>query len=72
MKTHRVVLTGSPLFFHEDQKFPQTFAEYAKKEEQKDSNVPFQGRYMPTPSAVANAYEIKTTDLGKKLTLSGV
>lgn len=43
-----------------------------KKEEQKDSNVPFQGRYMPTPSAVANAYEIKTTDLGKKLTLSGV
>ena len=37
MKTHRVVLTESLLFFHEDQRFPQTFAEYTKKEEQKES-----------------------------------
>jgi methionyl-tRNA synthetase len=35
LKTHRVVLTESLLFFHEDQRFPQTFAEYTKKEEQK-------------------------------------
>ena len=33
MKTHRVVLTESLLFFHEDQRFPQTFAEYTKKED---------------------------------------
>ena len=36
MKTRRVVLTESLLFFHEDQRFPQTFAEYTKKEEQKE------------------------------------
>lgn len=43
-----------------------------KKEEKDKSNVPFQGRFMPNPSVAANAYETKTTDFGKKLSLSGV
>lgn len=38
----------------------------------KKSNVHFQGRFIPNVSTVANAYEIKTEDYGKKLALTGV
>ena len=39
MKTRRVVLTESLLFFHEDQRFPQTFAEYTKKRRTKREQI---------------------------------